>query len=135
MAGILSWLSADDEEFDEEVEETERPKSSIYEQPLSKDTSNVVKKLNSVESNLQIYEPRGFKDSRAIGVSLLNGKGAVVNLHRLTKEQSIRVYDFLCGVIYAIDGDLKRLGKDTFIFTPKNIGLDGNITFDTEDEM
>ena len=60
-------------------------------------------------------------------------KAAVVNLHRLQKEQSKRVVDFLSGVIFAIEGDIQRIGPRIFLCTPKNIGVSGTIDLD-EDE-
>ena len=62
-------------------------------------------------------------------------RAAVVNLHRLQKEQSKRVIDFLSGVIFAIEGDIQQNGPKIFLCTPKNIGVSGNITMDpTESE-
>lgn len=54
-------------------------------------------------------------------------------LHRLQKEQSKRVVDFLSGVIFAIEGDIQRIGPRIFLCTPKNIGVSGTIDLD-EDE-
>ena len=57
-----------------------------------------------------------------------------MNLHRLQKEQSKRIIDFLSGVIYAIDGDIKQIGPKIFLCTPKNIGVAGNITMDDDEQ-
>ena len=67
-----------------------------------------------------------------IGGYLKKNKAAVVNLHRLQKEQQKRVVDFLTGVIFAIDGDIQVIGPKIFLCTPKNIGVTGSITLDDD---
>ena len=61
-------------------------------------------------------------------------KATVVNLHRLQKDQAKRVVDFLSGVIYAIEGDIQRIGPKIFLCTPRNISVAGTIDLD-EDEQ
>ena len=85
------------------------------------------------DSQLILFEPRAFAETQDIANHLKQKKAAVVNLHRLQKEQSKRVVDFLSGVIFAIEGDIQRIGPRIFLCTPKNIGVSGTIDLD-EDE-
>ena len=64
----------------------------------------------------------------------LSKTATVVNLHRLQKDQAKRVVDFLSGVIYAIEGDIQRIGPKIFLCTPRNISVAGTIDLD-EDEQ
>ena len=66
--------------------------------------------------------------------NLKTKKATVVNLHRLQKDQAKRVVDFLSGVIYAIEGDIQRIGPKIFLCTPRNISVAGTIDLD-EDEQ
>ena len=84
-------------------------------------------------SQLILFEPRAFAETQDIANYLKLRKAAVVNLHRLQKEQSKRVVDFLSGVIYAIEGDIQRIGPRIFLCTPKNIGVSGTIDLDDEE--
>ena len=68
-----------------------------------------------------------------IAIYLKQKRAAGVNLHRLQKEQSKRVIDFLSGVIFAIEGDIQQIGPKIFLCTPKNIGVSGNITMDSNE--
>ena len=36
--------------------------------------------------------------------------------------------DFLSGTIYAIDGDIKRVGTNLFLCTPKSVETEGQVT-------
>ena len=80
-----------------------------------------------------MFEPRAYSEASEIGTFLKQKRAAVVNLHRLQKEQSKRFIDFLTGVIFAIDGDIQQIGPKIFLCTPKNIGVSGNITLDNVD--
>ena len=80
-----------------------------------------------------LFEPRAFAETQDIANYLKQKKAAVINLHRLQKEQSKRVVDFLSGVIFAIEGDIQRIGPRIFLCTPKNIGVSGSIALDEEE--
>ena len=43
--------------------------------------------------------------------------------------------DFLSGVIFAIDGDIQKIGPKIFLCTPKNIGVDGSITMEDSEDL
>ncbi|EUJ35914.1 cell division machinery factor [Brochothrix thermosphacta DSM 20171 = FSL F6-1036] len=59
---------------------------------------------------------------------MLNRQVVVVNLQRMDKEQSLRMIDFLSGNIYAINGEIKRLGNNIFLCVPENVNVDGAIS-------
>ena len=50
------------------------------------------------------------------------------------KKIKLNVVDFLSGVIYAIEGDIQRIGPKIFLCTPRNISVAGTIDLD-EDEQ
>lgn len=115
-------------QMNEEYEET---KTSAFEKPKSARVSDAVKALNAnKDSHLVLFEPRAYRDSQEIAIYLKQKKATVVNLHRLNRELSKRVIDFLSGVIFAIDGDIQQIGPSIFLCTPKNIGVSGNITME-----
>ena len=52
----------------------------------------------------------------------------VVNFKRVTTDQSKRIIDFLSGTLYAINGDLQKIGEGIYLCTPKNIDVQGSIS-------
>ena len=134
---VKKWFFDEDGDEVEEYEDVEidtEPKTSLFEQAKFSKTSDAIKALNAnKDSQLILFEPRAFAETRDIANHLKQKKAAVVNLHRLQKEQSKRVVDFLSGVIFAIEGDIQRIGPRIFLCTPKNIGVSGTIDLD-EDE-
>lgn len=136
---VKKWFFDEDGDEVEEYEEVEidtEPKTSLFEQAKFSKTSDAIKALNAnKDSQLILFEPRAFAETQDIANYLKQKKAAVINLHRLQKEQSKRVIDFLSGVIFAIEGDIQQIGPKIFLCTPKNIGVSGNITMDpTESE-
>ena len=134
---VKKWFFDEDgdevEEYDEVEIDTE-PKTSLFEQAKFSKTSDAIKALNAnKDSQLILFEPRAFAERQDIANYLKQKKAAVINLHRLQKEQSKRVVDFLSGVIFAIEGDIQRIGPRIFLCTPKNIGVSGTIDLDEED--
>ena len=125
----------DKQEYEEMKTEIDtEPKTSLFEQAKFSKTSDAIKALNAnKDSQLILFEPRAFAETQDIANYLKLRKAAVVNLHRLQKEQSKRVVDFLSGVIYAIEGDIQRIGPRIFLCTPKNIGVSGTIDLDDEE--
>lgn len=135
---LKGWFFDDEdveleEEYDEEEVDTE-PKTSLFEKIKSQKTSDAVKAFSAnKDSHLVLFEPRSFSETQDIANFLKQKKAAVINLHRLQKDQSKRVVDFLSGVIFAIDGDIQRIGPKIFLCTPKNIGVAGSIDLDEEE--
>ena len=54
----------------------------------------------------------------------------MLNLDKTNKEVANRLIDFLGGVAYAADGDLKRISGTTYIIVPVNVDISGDIIED-----
>ena len=79
-------------------------------------------------SKMMLLEPRAYSESQQIADYLKNRNAVVVNLKRVTSEQAKRIIDFLTGCIYAIGGDLQKLGNGIYLCTPKNVSVQGKMS-------
>lgn len=77
-----------------------------------------------------LLEPRAFSESSQIADHLKKRNTVVVNMKRVTSDQAKRIVDFLSGTVYAISGDMQKIGNGIFLCTPKNIDVEGKITED-----
>jgi len=77
-----------------------------------------------------LLEPRAFSESQQIADHLKQRNTVVVNMKRVTAEQAKRIIDFLSGTVYAIGGDLQKIGVGIFLCTPKNVNVEGAISDD-----
>ena len=79
-------------------------------------------------SKMMLLEPRAYSESQQIADYLKNRCAVVVNLKRVTPDQAKRIVDFLSGTIYAIGGELQKLGGGIFLCTPNNVKVAGKIS-------
>ena len=90
---------------------------------------------NSNKSGKMILvEPRGYSESQEIADHLKARNSVVVNFKRVTTDQAKRIIDFLSGTLYAINGDLQKIGDGIYLCTPKNIDVQGKITEENESQ-
>jgi len=81
-------------------------------------------------SKMMLLEPRAYSESQQIADYLKGRNSVVVNLKRVTPDQAKRIVDFLSGTLYAIGGDLQKLGGGIFLCTPNNVNVEGKISDD-----
>lgn len=91
-------------------------------------TEDALKGIDKEGSKLILLEPRAYSESQQIADHLKSRHTVVVNLKRVTTDQAKRIIDFLSGTIYAIGGDLQKIGGGIFLCTPKNMSVQGKIT-------
>lgn len=87
---------------------------------------------NEGGSKMILLEPRAYSESQQIVDYLKNRNAVVVNLKRVTSDQAKRIVDFLSGTIYAIGGNLQKIGGGIFLCTPNNVNVQGKITDDND---
>ena len=88
-----------------------------------------------IQSNKMILvEPRAYSESQTIADHLKARNSVVVNFKRVTSDQAKRIIDFLSGTLYAINGDLQKIGDGIYLCTPKNIDVQGKITEENESQ-
>lgn len=92
-------------------------------------------KCSKESSNQMILvEPRAYSESQTIADHLKSKNTVVVNLKRVTDAQAKRIIDFLTGTLYAIGGDLQKIGPGIYLCTPKNVNVQGKISENDDDK-
>lgn len=109
-----------DGDSDEEV----TPEEEFY--SVSKEEYHVENGM--ANSKMMLLEPRAYSESQQIADYLKQRSAVVVNLKRVTPDQAKRIVDFLSGTIYAIGGELQKLGGGIFLCTPNNVKVAGKIS-------
>ncbi|MBM7692347.1 cell division inhibitor SepF [Peribacillus deserti] len=119
------------EEIMEEDMEDKRPAKG-FKQP----NQNVVS-LQSVQkpnSKVILAEPRAYSEAQTVADELKNRRAVVVNLQKIDHDQAKRIVDFLSGTVYALGGDIQRIGTNIFLCTPDNVDVSGTITGFTQEQ-
>ncbi|MDF9866829.1 cell division inhibitor SepF [Bacilli bacterium PM5-3] len=133
VKGLKDWIMGAD--LDDEVVETysddfSTESTSIFENNVeTRRTSGMELNENSNKSSqMVVFEPRSYSESQSIADHLKDCKGCIINLHRVSKDQAKRIIDFLSGVVYAIEGEVQKVGPNVFLCTPSNFGVYGEIS-------
>ena len=79
-----------------------------------------------------LVKPERFEDASTIADHLNNKRTVVLNLESTNKEVSRRLVDFLSGVAYANNGQIKRVANSTCIITPYNVDIMGDLLDELE---
>lgn len=118
-----------DEEYDDDDEATYEEEYEPVRQQKQTTKQNIVS-LQSVQksSKVVLVEPRVYAEAQDIADHLKNRRAVVVNLQRIEKDQAKRIIDFLSGTVYAIGGDIQKIGLDIFLSTPDNVEVTGSIS-------
>ncbi|MCI4140267.1 cell division protein SepF, partial [Bacillus vallismortis] len=66
---------------------------------------------------------RVYAEAQEIADHLKNRRAVVVTLQRIQHDQAKRIVDFLSGTVYAIGGDIQRIGSVIFLFKPVNVDV------------
>lgn len=128
-----------DDNYEDEADTPQDTQQQIANQSLAHNLhqwhdNNKVVSLNasraaaSKSSKISLFEPRLYADVQDIARQLLNQQAVIVNFGRIDDANARRIVDFLTGTVFAIDGDIERIGDAIFLCTPKNFEINGDLS-------
>lgn len=124
---------------DDDMEFVNNRQQSAYNDQVDVNEEQVPPRRNKVvninaTTQLQVVlvKPERFDDASAVADHLNAKRTVVLNLESTNKEVSRRLVDFLSGVAYANNGQIKRVANSTFIITPYNVDIMGDILDELE---
>ena len=105
-----------------------------YAQPdANRQRNNKVVNINATtQLQVVLVKPERFEDASAIADQLNAKRTVVLNLESTNKQVYRRLIDFLSGVAYANNGQIKRVATSTFIITPYNVDIMGDLIDELE---
>jgi len=112
-----------------ELSKEEAKALSAYEKPANDSASNI-----AASTNIVLFEPRNFDEAEEIGRHIKQKRACCINLHRMPTEYRQRVIDFLSGVIFGVDGSIKKIGDNVILCSPKNLQVGGEIDLTSPEE-
>ncbi|MDX8360014.1 cell division protein SepF [Cytobacillus sp. IB215316] len=131
MSKFKNFFALEDEyDYVDEREEYEHDDEiDVSKQPKANQKQNIVS-LQSVQksSKVVLIEPRAYSEVQDIADQLKNRRSVVVNLQRNQHDQAKRIVDFLSGTVYALGGDIQKVGSNIFLCTPDNVDVSGTIS-------
>lgn len=135
LVGIEDY--EDDDEF-EEVESVSKPvnnrpmetrTSFSAPRPESRGDGKVIPMQNRTVSaitsafKLVVIEPSGFDECPKLVDSLKSKKPIIINLERIESDTARKIFDFLSGATYALNGNVQKVANNIFVFAPENVDI------------
>ena len=124
--------------YSDEDDEIETVAPGRTEEPAVRPLTEVPKgnKVVNIHATTQLQvvlvKPEVFEDASAIADHLNEKRTVVLNLENTGKEISRRLIDFLSGVAYANGGKIQRVAHSTYLITPYNVGIMGDLLDELE---
>ncbi|WP_317423144.1 cell division protein SepF [uncultured Acidaminococcus sp.] len=155
MFGSGSTGTWRDKSSDREYDKYDRPYEKTYEKPYDKvfdkdydstadsareetSSSRTGDKVLSMPVNrnpvsVVVIEPIDFNDSQKMADYLCKNQPVVINFEDTDADVRKRIIDFISGTIYALDGTLRKIGRNLLVCAPPNVDIDTeNTNFGSE---
>lgn len=108
-----------------------RPEKREVSVPVSGSTK-VVDIHTTAKLQVVLKKPEHFDEATAIADELLEKRTVVLNLEFTAKDEAGKLLCFLSGVAYANGGKLKKIANNTYIITPYNVDVMGDLLDELE---
>lgn len=103
------------------------------EQRAERRNNKVVNIHTTTQLQVVLVKPERFENAAEIADHLREKRTVVLNLEDTSKDVSRRILDFLAGASYAQEGKVKKVALSTYIITPYNVDILGNLLDELED--
>ena len=119
----------DDVEYEDEVtEEKAAPKRA------SRASRNSAPAPSGKRPNFILCKPDDKSAMQTVADDVISGKSVILNLENIQKDTK-RIVDFLYGVVYALDGTVKKVAEHTYLIAPGGVDITGEMDNDLEETV
>ncbi len=113
---FLDFIGMDDEEEEDDLfKDADLP--AVQEAPPEPSDVRVI-----------LTDPTDFSEAPLIVRQLKQGNTLIVNLKQAEYDEGRKIFDFLSGAVFALEGSLNRAAESVFILAPAGIGVDTHVT-------
>ena len=107
--------------FDEST--AQEPVREVVEEKPAPVENASIGSSESENIELKVVRPESFAEVSTIADYLLAGCTVVLNVEALDRPMTLRMLDFLNGVTYSTDGEIKKVAQTTYIVTSRNVDV------------
>jgi cell division inhibitor SepF len=140
---LIGIEEIEDEDFEEEEEvsglerKTVETRSSFN--TMKKDINEVkdnkdsrvlpltAKTVSNSQFKMLVIEPKSFDECPRLVDSLKAKKPVIINLEKIESDIARKIFDFLSGATYALNGNVQKIANNIFVFAPENVDVTANI--------
>lgn len=126
----------DDELLDEEPEAAPQSARRSFGRANVTDAPRAAGRVVNINATTQLQvvlvKPDRFDQVSEIADHLRDKQALVLNLESTNKDVARRLVDFLSGCAYALDGKIKKVAISTYLITPYNVDVVGDLVEELE---
>ena len=115
------------------VERPLRPAAPARSESAPAPRPTATARITSTGLKLVVTEPTGFEESPKLVDSLKARKPVIINLENLETDVARKIFDFLSGATYALNGNVQKVANNIFIFAPENVDVAYNMNQKAKD--
>lgn len=136
----LEEIEEDDEITEEEVnaakekiakDKTERESISGFEpiatppkkKPVSRPAGKSFGGVNTGAFKMVLIEPKNFEECPKLVDNLKGRRPVIINLEKIETDAARKIFDFMSGATYALNGNVQKVANNIFIFAPENVDI------------
>lgn len=137
---LIGIEEIDDEEYYEE-EPVEEKKPEVRQNSFTQPAPNkegkdnrVINMQNNTSVNritsqfkMVVIEPKTFDESPKLVDNLKAKKPVIINLEKLESDTARKIFDFLSGATYALNGNVQKIANNIFVFVPENVDVTSSV--------
>ncbi|MCI2062892.1 MAG: cell division protein SepF [Eubacteriaceae bacterium] len=120
----------DDDVTEDDIEEAGQALERRQVEPRSRyprtQRDKVVPMAGSRATNpfkLVVIDPEGFEECPKLVDSLKARKPIIINLEKTDSDTAKKIFDFLSGATYALNGNVQKVANNIFVFAPDNVDI------------
>ncbi len=136
--GDVSELESTETTYKDELNHSKEPrKQPVKKKAPRQSEHNPVVPLHNQgldQNKIYVLVPEGYEEAQTIGQYLKKGYPVIVNLEKLSNDAAKQLIDFTSGTVFALDGNLYKIGAHIFLFSPPNIKTEGDLAHLAEKE-
>ena len=108
-------------------------RSNSSSEPVRSSGAGRVVNINATtQMQVVLVKPDRFDQVSDIADQLRDKRAVVLNLESTNKDVARRLVDFLSGCAYALDGKIKKIAISTYLITPYNVDVVGDLVEELE---
>ena len=82
---------------------------------------------NTASLKLIVIEPKSFDECSKLVDNLKSRKPVIINLEKMDTDVARKIFDFLSGATYALNGNVQKIANNIFVFAPENVGISSSV--------
>ncbi len=137
LVGIEEIEDEDEDEQEESMDWKPREVRPSYSQPKNESREvkenrvvamqNIANTRATSQFKMVVIEPKSFDESPKLVDNLKAKKPVIINLEKLESDTARKIFDFLSGATYALNGNVEKVANNIFVFAPENVDVASSI--------